>query len=196
MIRTLLAGAVASGLVVVAVPGARAQGSPPKDLQFVGDSLRRDKDQGRLDFGRWGTGGAANDRSPTAQLRERRPKAVQIERMTPEKIVEVRKVLGDIAKGNPEAKARQEKIPAGTPQLADDLHPLEYLEYVRSLTDKEAKFAMPPSNKIKIVDQAKIAQLKAEGKSPYESLYRTIKKTIITHNLVPIIETRQLYYPG
>lgn len=198
-----MGGVLLAALVPRAGPGIAGPADKP---QFVGDAALRGADKGQLDFGRWGSSSSGvKDRAPGVQPRERVRDVLSIVPMGPAKVKEVREMVDNLAKSDPALAARLTKARAGIPAsvLTEDMHPIEYLEYVKNLPDNEAKFVMPPPNKIKVVDQAEIARRLAlpenagkAAKDILDNFYKTRKTSIVTHKLTPILQSATVYYPG
>jgi hypothetical protein len=211
-IRIVALGVVCLAAGLVVSQSAVSGPSTPTGLSFVGDA-RPASSQGQLDFGRWGGGSSEKDKAPRVQPRERARQVLNVAPMDLAALVPdpdnpsgpkiqmidaVRKSLKKAANADPALAKRLEKIASQVPVAlrGKDLHPLEYLEYVKTLTDKDAKFISPPPNQIKIVDQNEIERRLAAGEKAFDNFYRIQKTTVVTHTLTPIFQTATVYYPG
>jgi hypothetical protein len=78
-------------------------------------------------------------------------------------------------------------------RLPYDLHPAEYLEWLKLQTDKDSQFIRPPPNKIQIVDQEKLSTM---DKTKIAVKYKRTKvcPRVITYK--PVYKTITVYYPG
>jgi hypothetical protein len=188
------------------VPHAMAGPAVPHEVDFVGDAANRGSDPGALNFGRWGSSiTGAKDKISLVQPREDKRKPLLTVPWTEQKIIDARKELDKWAASDPDLKAKLAKARASMPPSAykRDLHPFEYLMYVKVLPDKDGQFIQPPPNVIKIVDQDEIARRLAlpenKGKTAKDILdnfYKTRKHSVVTHTLTPIFERALVYYPG
>jgi hypothetical protein len=155
------------------------------------------------DFRRWG--GTKGDQAPSVFLPENKPGRIAVSYVDPSKArADLKKYLDDLDKfppGSPQAaeakriRDRLALIPSGQAALPNDLHPIQFLEYLRTLPDNKAGLILPPKNHIKIVDQDEIKRLKDAGKPLPQPVYRTTKVTIITHHLVPTFRDVYTEYP-
>ena len=195
---------IAAGLLLASTVFAS-----PKEATFVGDANADKPDaaaaKSAADYRRWGGGSNDNDRAPSVFLKEAAAGKLQIRHADP---VADRALfqayltkLAAAPAGSSDAKeyarimARLALIPVAQRNFKGDMHPIEYLEFMKSLPDNTSGLVLPPQNHIKIVDQDAIQALKDAGKPMPAPQYRTTTTTIITHHLVPTFKDVYTEYP-
>lgn len=202
------------GIALGLLLASRALAGPaaPPEATFVGDAradiaddaAAKAKAKETADFRRWGANTVA-DEAPSVFLPERPAGKINIRNADP---TEARKALDDylitldkFPAGSPQAKeaarirARLALIPAKQKSFPGDLHPIQFLEYLRTLPDNKQELVLPPKNTIKIVDQVAIKKLKDAGKPMPQPVYRTTTVKIVTHHLVPTFKDVYTEYP-
>jgi len=221
--RVPIAGiGIALGLLVA----ASVHASPaPHEAKFVGDSGEQgaavsQRLSDSADFRRWGggtgSGASQKDKAPKVFLTETNKGKIGTGNHIGDKnqptVADVRKQLTTFvnnlcAQGDPASqaecariRARLALIPSGqdgsNPAYANDLHPIQYLEWLRLQNDKNQNL-LPPPNKITIVDQdalKKILDTKGASALP-DPVYRTTTVTVITHHLTPTYKQVLTQFP-
>ena len=207
---------IALGLLLAA--GAQAA---PTDPQFMGDAghqgpaaAQRLKDS--AENRRWGGGSYTGkaDAAPDVFLRERKVGSTASTHIggtfpdgTPAPTpADVRNQLQAYltqlqAKGDPASLAEYNRImarlaliPPGQKNFATDVHPIQFVEWLKIQSDKNQGI-LPKENTIKIVDQNAIQALKDAGQPLPQPIYRTVTTTIITHHLEPHLATVTTQFP-
>jgi hypothetical protein len=195
------------GIAVGLTLSGSAMAATAPDATFVGDANvvpqgTEAQAKAMADFRRWGS---TVDQAPSVFLPENKAGAVSISYADPataRAAIDAYLAKLDLSPpGSANAleaariRARLAKIPANQRTLPDDLHPIQFLEYLRTLADNRAGLILPPKNHIKIVDQDEIKRLKATGQPMPQPVYRTTKVTTITHHLVPTFRDVYTEYP-
>jgi len=206
------------GLLVAA--SALAAPTPPREANFVGDAgqqgpTAQQRLQDSAAFRRWGGGSTDTDKAPKVFLTETNrtfnPQNHINDGGQPTVAVVRQELIDHVNKlcaaGDPASqtecariRARLALIPSGqdgsNPAYANDLHPIQFLEWLRFQTDKNQNL-LPPPNKITIVDQdalKKILDTKGPGALP-DPVYRTTTVTVITHHLTPTYKQVLTQFP-
>lgn len=181
----------------------------PQEASFVGDGNADKPDASKAkeaaDFRRWGGGTSDKDKSPSVFLKEGAAGKINVRYVDADKDrIAFQAYLNKLSQapaGSADAKeytrimARLALIPANQRNFKGDMHPIEFLEYVRSLPDNTSGLVLPPKNHIQIVDQDAIKALKDAGKPLPQPVYRTTTVTIVTHHLVPTFKDVYTEYP-
>lgn len=179
----------------------------PPEASFVGDA-RADKTdptaaEATAKFRRWG-GGTGDDKAPLVFPPENKPGRIIRRQATPTEIrdgINARLAFLDSQpdQGSKDEavriRARLALIPNNQKNFPGDAHPIQFLEYVKTLPDSKQEMVIPPANRIKIVDQKEMKRLKDNGLPLPQPQYRTTTVTIITHHLVPTFRVVRTEYP-
>ena len=202
---------IAMGLLLSASSPA-----PAADPKFVGDAGNQgpavsQRLQDSATFRRWG-GGTGSDTDPQVFLKENPAGRIKVHHVgdpndplapSPAKIrSDLQAYLNTLDPNSAEyqrLKARLALIPPGqdgsNPAWANDVHPIQFLEWLKLQTDNNQGLIEPKPNTITIVDQQAIEALLAAHQPLPQPIYRTVTTTIITHHLVPTYATVYTQFP-
>lgn len=198
------------GIAMGALLAADAQAAPTAP-SFVGDAGSQGKAvEQRLkdsaDFRRWGdfnhTGKA--DEAPLVLLKQNNsalpalPHVGDPGQPTPQDVrTQLQTYINGLDPNSTEYKriqARLKLIPGTQKTFASDVHPIQFIEWVKTLPDNKQNI-LPKTNTIQIVDQDALKKL-IDSKQPLpQSVYRKVATTIITHHLVPTYKTVETQFP-
>jgi hypothetical protein len=180
---------------------------PPPEASFVGDAKADKTDATAADnqakFRRWG-GTTGDDKAPLVFPPENRPGRIVRRQASPQEIRDGITARLAFLDAQPDQASRDEAarirarlalIPANQANFPGDAHPIQFLEYVKSLPDSKQEMVIPPGNKIKVVDQKEMKRLKDNGLPLPQPQYRTTTVTIVTHHLVPTFRVVRTEYP-
>jgi len=197
---------VAMGLVLAA--SSQAAPTPPT---FVGDAGNQGPDAiSRLNnssnYRRWGDSAHSQkgDEAPLVLLKQNPsglnslPHVGDPGQPTPADVRnQLQAYLQALGPNSPEYKrimARLALIPGNQANFGGDVHPIQFVEWLKSLPDNQQNI-LPKPNTIQIVDQDALQHL-FDTKQPLpQPVYRTVTTTIITHHLVPTYATVQTQFP-
>lgn len=143
------------------------------------------RDASHVDSTAWGNTGAKGAVQPNINQK------VKFYAWDQTKVSDAKKALDDRAKAD---SALAAKLAAIKKQRdLKDLHPVEYLEWLKLQNDKDLAFIQPPQNEIQIVDQEALAKM---DKSKIAVKYKktTICPRVVTYK--PTYKTITVYYPG
>jgi len=203
---------IAMGLMLTAAQGAPANNDP----KFVGDagnqgSAISGRLQGSADFRRWG-GGSGNDQDPQLFSKEGPAGRIKVHHVgdpndpaapSPAKIrQDLANYLATLVPGSAEYirfTNRMKLIPAGqdgsNAVYANDVHPIQFLEWLRLQTDNKEGLILPKQNTIHIVNEDALQALIDKHQPLPQPVYKTVTTTIVTHHLVPHYSTVTTQFP-
>jgi hypothetical protein len=118
---------------------------------------------------------------------------VAFKRWDDQAIGDAKKQLDDRRKVDPVLDAKLRALEKYGQRNPKDMHPAEYLEWLKLQDDKDVAFIRPPPNKILIVDQEKLAGLD-KNKIGVKYQKTTVCPRIVTYK--PVYKTITVYYPG